>query len=117
LSNLLDKEYLLLPSHCCTPLTKTLLKTLEEKYYDIWNNNRKTRFRSNNDIPPIGFCINYNNPLNNKYSNNINYFYYSENINNFSKNYNNKKLVCVNNLTTEDEYKKLKTIFLNNILT
>jgi hypothetical protein len=52
LSNLLDKEYLLLPTHCCTPLTKTLLKTIEENYYDIFDNTRKSRFRSNYDIPP-----------------------------------------------------------------
>jgi hypothetical protein len=64
----------------------------------------------------LGFCINYNTPLNNMYSNSDNYFYYTDNINHFSKNYNNKKLVCINNLETVEEYMKLKYIFLNNIL-
>jgi len=116
LSNLFDKEYILYPTHCCTPLTKTLMKNVEKEYYEHWDNTRKDRFRSKNGIPPIGMCINYNIPLNNINSPDKSYFYYTTNIYNFKANYLNKKLVCVNNLKEETEYEILKEVFFNNIL-
>ena len=116
LSKIFNKEYLLKPTHCCTPLTKTLMQTVENKYFSEWDNTRKNRFRSNHDIPPIGMCINYNIPYNSIYSKNVNYYFYVSNIYLLDYFYKNKKLICVNNLTTESEYKKLKSIFFNKIL-
>ena len=109
----------LISSHCCTPLTKTLMLNVENKFKTLWINTRNSKFRNNNDIPPIGMCINYDVPLISKFSSEKKIYGYFE-FNTFINYINDvtklkPKLFCLNNPVKENNYKKIIKI-MNKIL-
>jgi len=110
----------LISSHCCMPLTKTLMLNVENKFKTLWINTRNNKFRNNNDIPPVGMCMNYKIPLVSKFSLKYNFYGYFE-FNSFFKSYIDNvikykpKLFCLNNPVEKKDYNKIKTI-MNKIL-
>lgn len=106
-----DMYKMLPPRHFCYALTKTAMFAAEKSIYQHWKQTIANRFRSNDDVAPIGYTINY------ALKNNLGYItnkpltllghYDEKKVFNYTKN-TKATIICINE--TSDIQQSIQTI-------